>query len=155
MNSGDGLEALEPFLGELIAAAAPGQRRKLIDKLMRAVRRANAARIGANVDPDGGAMTPRKPREQHRRGRKTKMFKSIGKTRSLKLKVTPDEGELRFANPLIETTAAVHHYGQEGYVGKTRRGNVVRTKYEARRLLGFGKERDELVDEVLKHFGGQ
>jgi len=147
------LEAIEPFLGQLIEAAEPGQRRKLIDKLMRAVRRANAERIGANVDPDGAAMVPRKPRET-RRGRRTKMFKHIGKTRSLKIKVTPEGGELQFANPLVEATAATHHYGLEGYVGKTRRGKVIRTKYEARRLLGFGKEQDELVDEVLKHFGG-
>ena len=154
MSSGESLEEIERFISQLLQAAAPGQRRKLIDKLMRAVRRANAARIGANVEPDGGAMVPRKPRLKHKRGRKTKMFKNIGKTRSLKIKVTPEGGELRFANPLVETTAAVHHFGEEGYVGKTRRGKVIRTKYEARRLLGFGKERDELVDEVLKHFGG-
>ncbi|XAI96265.1 hypothetical protein [Microcystis phage Mae-JY29] len=154
MSGGDGLEALEPFLGELIAAAAPGQRRKLIDKLMRAVRRANAARIGANVDPDGGAMVPRKPREAEGRGRRKKMFRNIGKTRSLKVKVSADQGELAFGKGSVEATAAVHHYGLEGFVGKTKGGRVIRTKYEARRLLGFGKERDELVDEVLKHFGG-
>ena len=70
------------------------------------------------------------------------------------MNVSADQGELAFGKGSVEATAAVHHYGQEGYVGKTRRGKVIRTKYEARRLLGFGKERDELVDEVLKHFGG-
>lgn len=152
MSTENPLEAIEPFLGQLFEAAEPGQRRKLVDKLMRAVRRANAERIGANVDPDGKAMVPRKPRET-RRGRRTKMFKHIGKARSLKIKVTPESGELQFVNPLVEATAATHHYGLEGYVGKTRRGTVIRTKYDARRLLGFGKEQEGLMDEVLKHFG--
>ena len=83
MSADNSLDALEPFLGELIAAAETAQRRKLIDKLMRAVRRANAERIGANVDPDGGAMVPRKLREVEGRGRRKKMFRNIGKTRSL------------------------------------------------------------------------
>lgn len=151
MATGDSLDAIEPFLGELIEAAAPGQRRKLIDKLMRFARRANAARIAANQEPEGGAMTPRKKRPRGPRG---KMFKNIGKARSLKVRVTPDEGELSFTNPLVAGTAAVHHFGEVGFVGKTRAGKVIRTKYDARRLLGHGPEADLYLDEVLKHFGG-
>ena len=151
IERGDSLEAIEPFLGELIQQAAPGQRRKLMDKLMRFARRANAGRISANQEPDGAAMAPRKRRPK---GKRKKMFKNIGKQRSLKIRVSPDQGELSFANPLIADTAGVHHFGRVGYVGKTRDGKVIRTKYDARRLLGFGRERDEFVEEVLKHVGG-
>jgi phage virion morphogenesis protein len=147
MPSGTSLDAIEPFIGELLQAAEPGQRKKLIDKLMRFARRANAGRIAANVEPEGGAMAKRKPRK----GKRGKMFRRIGKTASLKIRATPDEGELSFANPLVEQTAATHHFGLTGYVGKTRRGRIVRTKYEARRLLGHGAETGEYLDEVLKH----
>lgn len=141
------LEAIEPFFGELLQAIEPRGRRKLIDKLMRAARRANAQRIAANVEPDGAKMTPRKKRK----GKRGKMFRRLGKQSSLRIRTSPDEGELRFANPLIESTAAAHHYGQEDFVGRTRDGRVIRTKYDARRVLGFGKEQDDLLDEVLQH----
>lgn len=146
-----GLEAIEPFLGEVLETVAPAQRKRLIDKLMRLARRANARRIAANVTPDGGAMAPRKKRPKGKRG---KMFKRIGKDASLKIRSTPDMGELTFANPLIETTAATHHFGLEGFVGRTRNGRVIRTKYQARALLGFGAEREEYLDEVLRHLTG-
>ncbi|MEZ5688685.1 MAG: phage virion morphogenesis protein [Caenibius sp.] len=144
----DNLDAIEPFLGELIQQLEPRSRRKAIDKLMRLLRRANAQRITRNVEPDGNAMTKRKPRK----GRRGKMFRQIGKARNLRIRVTPDEGELHFVNPLIEHTAAVHHYGETGFVGKTRDGKIIRTKFDARRLLGFGPEQDELLDELLKQF---
>jgi phage virion morphogenesis protein len=155
MSGSDGLEALEPFLGELIASAEPGQRRKLIDKLMRAVRRANTERIDKNVEPDESAMVPRRARKV-RKGElpRGKMFKNIGKANSLRIRKQPNEGSLYFPNPLSSYIAATHQYGNVAPVGKDRSGKVIRTKYDARRLLGFGKERDELVDEVLKHFGG-
>lgn len=151
IERGDGLEAIEPFLGELLESVAPGQRMKLMDKLMRFARRANAARISANQEPDGAAMAPRKRRPK---GKRAKMFKNIGRQRSLKIRVSADEGELAFANPLIADTAGIHHFGRVGYVGKTRGGKVIRTKYDARRLLGFGREQDEFVEEVLRHMGG-
>lgn len=147
MEPGRELEAIEPFIGEVLQSVEPGQRRKLMDKLMRAVRRANAQRIAANVEPDGAKMAPRKKRK----GKRGKMFRRIGKQSSLRIRVSPDEGELRFANPLVEETAATHHFGLTGFVGRTRTGRVIRTKYDARRIIGFGKEQDELLDEVLRH----
>lgn len=146
MAGSTGLEAIEPFLGEIMEAVEPRQRKQLADKLMRMARRANAQRIAANTTPEGGAMVPRKGRK-----RKGKMFRRIGKASSLKIRTAPDMGELRFVNPLVESTAATHHHGLEGFVGKTPSGRVIRTKYQARELLGFGGEQDLFVDEVLKH----
>lgn len=147
MKRADSLEAIEPFIGDVLEAVEPRQRRRLIDRLMRMVRRANAQRIAANVEPEGGKMAARKKRAKGKRG---KMFRRIGKASSLRIKITADSGELRFANPLIETTAAEHHHGLKGFVGKTRDGRVIRTKYDARRLLGIGKEQDQLLNEVLR-----
>jgi len=147
MDRSNELEAIEPFLGTVLESVEPRQRKRLMDKLMRMVRRANAQRIQRNVEPEGGRMKPRKPRKDKR----GKMFRRIGKASRLKVRVTPDEGELRFGHGLVEQTAAEHHYGLEGFVGKTPDGRIIRTKFDARRLLGFGKERDDLLDEVLRH----
>jgi phage virion morphogenesis protein len=152
MAAEQGLEAIEPFLGEIMDAVAPGERKRLADKLMRLARRANAQRIAANVTPSGGAMAPRIKRHGGKKGR---MFKRIGKASSLKIRTSPDEGELSFVNALVEGTAATHHHGLEGFVGKTRTGRTIRTKYQARELLGFGAESEEFLDEVLRHLGGE
>ncbi|MEJ6008679.1 phage virion morphogenesis protein [Novosphingobium aquae] len=150
MPAAPGLEAIEPFLREIMDAVEPRERKNLVDKLMRFARRANAQRIAANATPEGGKMAARKTG----RAKRGKMFRRIGKASSLKIRTTPDMGELRFSNPLVESTAAVHHHGLEGFVGKTPSGRVIRTKYQARELLGFGKEQELFVDEVLKHLAG-
>lgn len=147
-RSADGLEAIEPWLGEVMQSIEPGKRKTLADKLLRLLRRANARRIATNTQPDGSAMVPRKKREKGKRG---KMFKRIGRASSLKTRVTAEGGELRFVNPLVERTAAEHHFGLEGFVGRSRKGRIIRTKYQARELLGFGSEADDFADEVLQH----
>lgn len=151
---GEGLEAIEPFLREIMDAVKPGERKRLANKLMQYARRANAERMTANVTPEGGAMAPRKPRQTKKRGRKAKMFKRIGKTKNLHIRTTPNQGELFFPNALVRMTAGVHHFGLNGFVGRTRAGRVIRTKYQARELLGFGPEQEEFLDEVLRHLDG-
>lgn len=147
MNADD-LTAIEPWIGGFLQSIEPRGRRKAMDKLMRMVRRANAQRISANREPDGSAMAARRKRDGPKRG---KMFKHLGKAKSLKIAITDDAGELRFASPLIESAAATHHYGLTGFVGRTRAGRVIRTRYDARRLLGFGAEADAMLDELIKH----
>lgn len=146
----DDLSAIEPWIGGLIAQLAPAGRRKLAMKLGRLMRKTNAARIARNVEPDGSAMAPRKKRAGRRI--KGKMFPRIRKTSALKIRATPDGVDVHFANPLIGHTAAVHHFGEVGFVGRTRRGETIRARYTARRLLGFAaRDIDLITDEVLKH----
>ena len=147
MASGDSLDDVQPFLGDLLEAMRPGQRRRMIDKLMRMARRHQADRIRRNVEPDEAEMTPRKPRK----GRRGKMFKRIGAARNLRIRTHPDRGELTFGGGLVSRTASEHHHGLEGFVGKTRRGRIVRTRYEQRRLIGHGKERRDYVEALVEH----
>lgn len=157
--SGDDLTAIEPWIGALIDRLKPGARRKLAVKLGQLVRRGNATRIAANVEPDGAPMDPRKPREPRRASarsgrikKKGKMFRKIAKAGALKVRPQPDGVAVSFAKPLIEKTAAEHHFGLDGFVGKTPQGKVVRTRYPARRLLGFGRDDPgAIMDLVLKH----
>lgn len=146
----DDLGRIEPWIGGLIDRLAPAARRKLAIKLGRLLRKTNAARIARNVEPDGSAMARRKKREGRRI--KDKMFPKIRKTSALKIRATADGVDVHFANPLIGHTAAVHHFGELGFVGRTRRGETIRTRYAARRLLGFAaRDIDLITDEVLKH----
>lgn len=147
------LVALEDWIGGVAAGLSPQERTKLAAAIGRVLRRENARRIASNVEPEGGAMVPRKPRLDRRTGRirsRGKMFPRIRLASSLKFKPSPDGVEVGFVNPAIENVAAIHHFGDEGYVGRTPNGRTIRTRYEARRLLGFGPaDRDGIADLVL------
>jgi phage virion morphogenesis protein len=152
--TGDDLDRIEAWLAPLLAELEPRNRRKIAMRVMRLARRANAARIAKNVEPEGGAMTPRRPRAiRDRKSKVGRMFQRIGKAKNLKIAVDSEGGTLSFANPLIESTAAEHHFGLTGFVGRTRDGRVIRTRYDARRLLGFGREQDQFLDEVVDQLG--
>lgn len=146
----DDLSRIEPWIGELVRKLSPRERRKVALKLGQALRRENARRIAANVDPDGAAMEPRARRVDAREGRvRRKMFPQIAKIRSLKVKPSPDGVEVGFVNPLVASTAAVHHFGEVGYVGRTRGGRTIRTRYPERRLLGFSEADMAIVTDAL------
>lgn len=148
---------LDNWLQQYAATLTPPARKKLMMAIMRELRRANAQRIAANVDPDGGKFEPRKPRKSKAKrtpGGKA-MFRKIRLARNMKIKAGTDEGELGFVNPLVGKTAAAHHYGQEDYVGKTRDGRTIRTRYAERRLFGFGPDdlrriADAAIDHIAK-----
>lgn len=149
----DDLAELEPFLAAYLNRLGPGQRRRTMRKVMEALRRENAKRIAANIQPDGSAMEPRKPRKRLGGGkgrvrRAKKMFPKIKLARSMKLRVTPNEGSIGFAG-MVGHTAAAHHYGKEDFVGRAPNGKSVRTKYPRRRLLGFGPEDIELINDAV------
>jgi len=148
------LTRVEDWLEGLMLRLSDGQRRKLSMKIGRSLRRSNAKRIAANVEPDGGAMAPRRPRKG-RDGKpirsNKRMFRKIRMARNLRIKATADSVELNFGGGAIEKIAAIHHDGQVGAVGRTRDGRTIRARYEARRLLGFGSEDMDLVlEEVTK-----
>lgn len=151
----DDLGQLEPWLQKYARNLTPGARKKLAMAMMRELRRANAQRIGANVDPDGAKMEARKPRrEKRKRGRPGAMFRKLRLARNMKIKANADGGELGFRNPLVERTAAIHHFGLEGRVGQTKNGREIRTRYAERRLLGFGAEdQRRIMDAAIDHIG--
>lgn len=154
MSKADDLTAIEPFFGTLVASLKPAQQRRLALKMGRYLRRENAARIARNVQPDGSAMEPRKRRAARKGGRvkaKGKMFPKLSKIRALKIRSSPDGVELEFASGPAGRTAAEHHFGLVGFVGKGPNGPV-RTRYPERKLLGFGPDdADALMELALDH----
>jgi phage virion morphogenesis protein len=154
------LEALEPWLQGYLDRLAPAQRRKAAQAIGQQARRANALRIAANVEPDGAAMAPRKQKkrlaDRHGKVRRTaKMFAKIRLARFLRVQASEDQTEVGFKAGTDSRIASVHQYGQVDSVGRTRRGQVVQTRYAARRLLGFSPEdRQAILDTAIRMVEG-
>lgn len=149
--SSDGMDAFAEYMDGMLADLSPAKRKWVARKIGAQLRRSNAKRIRSNVEPDGTKMEPRKRKRKIRRGQKFirsgKMFRNIGKGRSFKVHASEDGVRVQIANPI----ANVHHYGEEGYVGRTRDGRTIRARYHSRQLLGFGREDlDEMTDALLK-----
>ena len=145
----DDFAPLDRWLQDLASRLSPGERKRLSMAMLRELRRANADRIARNVQPDGSGMEPRKPRKERRNKR---MFRRLRLARNMRIKADADGGELGFASALIEKTAAAHHFGLEDYVGKTRTGRVIRTRYPRREIIGFGRDDVERIqDAAIDH----
>jgi hypothetical protein len=111
------------------------------------LRRANLKRIGANVDPDGAAFAPRKPRLDQRgrllRGAGGKMFKGLRKLAKWRIDAAPDGVEIS-PSPTPPIVGSVSQFGQTVTVGRLRNGRKIRQICRAP-LLGFGREDEDLA----------
>lgn len=149
----DDLKPLREWIGGLIGALEPGERKKLNRRVAIAVRRSNADRIGRNVDPDGNAFAPRKPRESaaaKRKGRirERKMFLQARKASYLKKRWTADSAGAEFSGA-VGRIMRVHQFGLADRVSR----NGPKVRYPARRLLGFNvADETEITDLILEHF---
>lgn len=134
-----------------MARLEPGQRLRLARRIGVLLRQVNAARVKANVEPDGSPMTARKPRDDRAAGRrkgrirkkKDRMFRRIELARNMVVKPSADGVELGFRGRVAQT-AAVHHFGLEDAVDR-RNPRSIRVRYPARRLLGFAPEDEAAI----------
>lgn len=142
----DTLEGLEAYLRSCIERLSPAQRVQLGRRIGTELQKANAQRIGQNVDPEGTAFTPRK---QHRelRGRRRRNLRSRRKTgpmflrararKYLRVEATAGESRVGYVGAMARIMT-VHQEGLEDTVTRDPRSPTV--KYDVRRVLGFGPE---------------
>ncbi len=146
-------DALEPWLGGLLAKTEPRQRMALARRVGQIMRNFNSARVLANVEPDGTPMAernPKKPRNsgKARKAKQKRMFRRIELARNMQVTPSADEVSLSFKGRIAKT-AEVHHFGLEDAVDRRIR-NSIRVRYKARRLLGFGPgDRGAMLTEVM------
>ena len=163
MIEADSLAALEPWIAGALAPLSPGQRILLSRRIGAVLRRVNAARVTANLDPDGEPMTPRKARAERpnkkgrtpvrQRGKRGAMFKRIELARNMVVIPGPDQVALTF-KPRVAETAAIHHFGDVAPVNP-RIANSISTRYPARRLLGFNPADSEaILAQIMAHLEG-
>ncbi|PKP99608.1 MAG: phage virion morphogenesis protein [Alphaproteobacteria bacterium HGW-Alphaproteobacteria-13] len=150
----DDFDKLAPWIAGLAHRLSPREMRQLSRRIGMAMRRVNAQRIAANVQPDGSAMEPRKKRplrdrKQGRVRKKGRMFPKIRLARNMKLKTDADQAELYFGMKLYKT-ANVHHFGLRDRVARFRGAPEVR--YPERPLLGFAADDEQaIMDAALAH----
>ena len=151
----DDLTAIEPWLDGVMARLEPGERLKVARRIGQMLRRRNAERIRANIQPDGSPMEPRKITRDKRgriRGRKGKMFPKTGLAKNLQVRADADQVEVSFKQT-VAGAAKVHHYGLVDRV--SRNAGAPRVRYPIRRLLGInGEDRDLILAEVSKMLEG-
>ena len=147
MAEDSGLEALEPWLEGYLNRLKPGQRMELARKIGQLLRRRNAARIAANIQPDGTAIEPRKPRKRGGKQRRGKMCQRVKLARNMTVRARADQVELSFKQP-VAGTAAVHHFGLVDKVEQS--GTSPRVRYPSRKLFGIpAEDREAIMDEAL------
>lgn len=156
MREADDLAAIEPWIAGIMAPLAPGQRMILARRIGQYMRKVNAARVAAGIDPDGEPFTPRKPRKPRRtkpgrtpirqRRKKDRMFPRIELARNMMVTPSPDAVELAF-KPRIAVVAAVHHFGKLAPVDP-RIPRSILVRYAARRLLGFAPADVDTIMEM-------
>ncbi|MXO73564.1 phage virion morphogenesis protein [Alteraurantiacibacter buctensis] len=152
----EALAGFDEFFGRVLASLSPARRRRASMKLGQALRRSNLARIRANIQPDGTAMEPRKPRLD-RRGRLKKkqggrMFRMFRLAKMWKIDAQPDSVEIFPAK--ADNVARIHHFGLPGTVGRDRQGRAIKYRYPSRRLLGFAPEDERLALQVAEEMLG-
>lgn len=155
MADGIDLEQLQAWVGDLLARLDPGPRRRVALRIAQRIRRANADRIGDQVQPDGSPFVPRKPQKGARgrvgtikqRRQSRKMFAKLRQFRLLSAEATPDEAIVGFRNAATARVARVHQLGLRDRV--SRAGDAPEVDYPERVLLGFGAGDPNAVLDLL------
>jgi phage virion morphogenesis protein len=153
----DDLNALEEWAGALLAQLDPAARRKVAVDVGRELRRSQQQRIKGQLNPDGSAYEPRKPRlflrnarlreKEGRIKRRAQMFAKLRTARYLKVEVDGAGLAIGFAGRAARL-ARVHQDGETSEV--TRGGRSY--KYPVRQLLGFtDSDREMIRDKLLEH----
>lgn len=144
----DDLSRLTSWADGLLASMEPAARRQLTGEMARALRASQTKRIRANIQPDGGPMTPRKPLKKLAKKRGTtrrKMFQRLVSPRWLKATNTEHQALVEFVGS-ANRLATIHQYGLKDRI----KGREIR--YPARELLGItAQELDQLETTLLAH----
>ena len=144
----DALQQLGQQAAALLGQLSASERRKLAADLARTMRATQSERIRANKQPDGSAMTPRKPQPKLKKGRgrlRRKMFFKISNPAWLKARANEHQAVVEFVGT-ANRLATIHQYGLKDRI----KGREI--SYPARELLGITEqERDQLETTLLAH----
>ena len=147
----EAMEAVGDYFDAFLSDLTPARRKMVARKLGQRMRRLNTARIAKNVEPDGGPMAKRKPRfdRDGKKVRRGRMFRKLRLARQYEIHPSADGVELRTRDQ-IARLAKVHQFGLVDRVGRSKDGRIIRTRYERRRLLGFGDDDlDQITEELV------
>lgn len=142
----DDLQQISDWLAPLLKNLNSSERRKLMQTVGRELRRRNQQRIQRQTDPDGQRYTPRLRKQKGRIKRKA-MFSKLRLARYLRLASTADAAAVQWGAG-VSRVANIHHYGLTSRISR----NGPMHKYAERRLIGFGREdQNDITDMILAH----
>lgn len=146
----DNMQALEEWVGPLLAQLDVKQRRALARHVARDLRRRQRERIRAQTNPDGTPYAPRKEqrlRAQQGSIKRCTMFSKLSTAKWLKATTRGDTAVVGFFGS-VARIATTHQRGLKDRVSR----DGPRVEYAQRELLGFtALDQEHIMDSVLNH----
>lgn len=145
------LTALQERLAGLIASLSPAARRKMAADIAKKLRASQQQRIKRQRAPDGTPYAARKRQPvRSKKGRiKREMFAKLRTNRFMKAKGSDSAAVVEFTGK-VQRMARVHHYGLKDRPNPHSRD----VQYEARTLLGFTRDDEQMIEDVIiSHLG--
>lgn len=145
------LTALQERLAGLIARLSPAARRQMAAEIAKKLRTSQQQRIKRQQAPDGTPYASRKRQPvRSKKGRiKREMFTRLRTSRFMKAKGSDSAAVVEFTGK-VQRMAQVHQYGLKDRPNRNSRD----VQYEARQLLGFTRDDEQMIEDViLSHLG--
>lgn len=140
------LTALQERLAGLIASLSPAARRQMAADIAKKLRISQQQHIKRQQAPDGTPYAARKRQPvRSKKGRiKREMFAKLRTNRFMKAKGSDSAAVLEFTGK-VQRMARVHQYGLKDRPNRNSRD----VQYEARPLLGFSGEDEQMIENVI------
>lgn len=145
------LTALQERLAGLIASLSPAARRKMAAEIAKKLRTSQQQRIKRQQAPDGTPYAARKRQPvRSKKGRiKREMFARLRTNRFMKSKGSDSAAVVEFTGK-VQRMARVHQYGLKDQPNRNSRD----VQYDARPLLGFTRDDEQMIEDVIiRHLG--
>lgn len=142
----DDLQLLMAKFDAVLQRLSASGRRALARQICTELRKTNAARIKANVQPDGSAMAPRSTKKQGRIKRRL-MFKKLHRLQHLKASADANGATVSFTG-YANRIARVSHYGLRDKVNN----KGLMAKYPKRELLGVNDQDTAIITKLVTDY---
>lgn len=145
------LTALQERLAGLIARLSPAARRQMAAEIAKKLRTSQQQRIKRQQAPDGTQYAARKRQPvRSKKGRiKREMFARLRTNRFMKAKGSDSAAMVEFTGK-VQRMARVHQYGLKDRPNRNSRD----VQYDARPLLGFTRDDEQMIEDVIiRHLG--
>ncbi|EBA4601336.1 phage virion morphogenesis protein [Salmonella enterica subsp. enterica serovar Hvittingfoss] len=144
------LTALQERLAGLIASLSPAARRQMAADIAKKLRASQQQRIRRQQAPDGTPYAARKRQPvRSKKGRiRREMFARLRTNRFMKAKGS-DSAAVEFTGR-VQRMARVHQYGLKDRPNRHSRD----VQYAARPLLGFTRDDEQMIEDIIiRHLG--
>ncbi|EBJ3700190.1 TPA: phage virion morphogenesis protein [Salmonella enterica] len=143
------LTALQERIAGLIASLSPAARRQMAADIAKKLRASQQQRIRRQQAPDGTPYAARKRQPvRSKKGRiRREMFARLRTNRFMKAKGSDSAAVVEFTGR-VQRMARVHQYGLKDRPNRHSRD----VQYAARPLLGFTRDDEQMIENVIVSF---